>query len=251
MIRSPRLFLMIPLGVLFSLMLLAYRAGFISVSADEFAKTVIASRGLSEPRVWFDPTNIWMPLHLILIAGASLITNDLLLASRVVSITFGVLLLISLSRIGRQSGGSFGAGIAAILGASHPLVVLLSATAMVDICYTSMFMLGLSFYLRFARDSRDSAINLFAACGCFTIACAFHYNAWVAVLPLAPFLLRDFYYSCLPPRILVLSLLVLGSAPLAWIAWSWMQSGHLLAFFDQHKAFRRRFLGLSRLVPVT
>ena len=100
------------------------------------------------------------------------------------SICFGVLLVVAVWGIGRQYGGVWGGALAAILGATHPLVVLLSATAMVDICYVATFMLGVRLYLRVCHSSNPSSIDLLAACGVFTRrvkAQAFHYNAWIVV----------------------------------------------------------------------
>ena len=231
--------LTIALGGLLSLILYAYRAGFVSVSCDEFAKTVIACRGLGQPSEWFD--GVWLPLHLALLAVTSLLTGDLLLASRLVSISFGVILVVALWGIGRQSGGNFGGALAAILGATHPLVVLLSGTAMVDICYVSMFILGLSFYLRVSYSPHPDPIDLFKACGLLTLACAFHYNAWIAVLLLVPFLLRDLYRAYLPRQVVATSLLLLGSFPFAWVAWNWVHSGHPLAFFAKHSEYSATF----------
>ncbi len=188
---------LIPLAsvaVLISLILYGYRAGFLSVCCDEFAKTVIAQRGLKHPLDWFN--GIWMPLHFALIAASNFLTGDLLLSSRLVSTVFRI--LSWLWGIGRQFGGNIGGGLAAILGATHPLVVLLSGTAMADICYVSTYMMGLMFYLKFAHADALLSIHLFAACGFMTLACAFHYNAWLAVILLLPFLLRDLYQlACL------------------------------------------------------
>jgi 4-amino-4-deoxy-L-arabinose transferase-like glycosyltransferase len=227
--------LMIPLGALLSMVLYAWSTGFISVSCDEFAKTVIASRGLSHPSEWF--TGIWLPLHFVLIAGTSLVTGDQLLAARLVSIAFGVLLILALFGIGRQFGGNLGGALAAIVGATHPLVALLSATAMVDICYVAMLMMGLRFLLKVHHSPVANPIDRFVSCGFLTLACAFHYNAWIAVVILAPFLVRSLYRTELRPSIVLGSLLILGSVPCAWVVWNWVHRGKPLAFFSNHSEY--------------
>jgi len=230
---------MIALGVLLALILHSYSRGFLSVTADEFAKTVHARLGLRQPLFWFQ--GIWLPLHLMLIAATSLVMGDFFLASRLVSIVCGAVLVLALWGIGRQLGGNLGGGLAAVLGASHPLVVLLSATAMADICYVSMYMLGLSFYLKFSQSPRSNPTDLLAACGLLTLACAFHYNAWIAVVLLVPFLLRDLYRSSLSPLIVAISVVLLGSIPLGWVAWNWVRTGHPLAFFTNHSEYSASF----------
>jgi 4-amino-4-deoxy-L-arabinose transferase-like glycosyltransferase len=229
----------IPLAALAALILYAYSTGFISVSCDEYDKTLTACRGLSDPSLWF--ARVWLPLHFPLIAGTSLLTGDLLLAGRLVSITFGAFLIVALFGIGRQFGGNPGGAFAAILGATHPLVALLSATAMVDICYVSTFIMGLRVYLKFHHSERPGPTELFAACGLFTLACAFHYNAWIAVLVLVPFLLRRLYLSGLRAPIIAGSLVVLGSVPCAWVGWNWAQTGKFLGFFSHHSEYSAHY----------
>ena len=141
--------LMIAMGALVCLIVWAYSAGFVTVSADEFAKTVIAVAGITHPRMWFGQT--WMPLHLCLIAMASALTDDLMLASRLVSIGFGLVLVIALWDLGRRFGGDLAGGLSAVFCATHPLVVLLSGTGMADICYVALLSCALSVYLRFAE----------------------------------------------------------------------------------------------------
>jgi len=111
-------------GGLASLVVYAYSKGFLSVSADEFAKIIIARRGFDDPSLWFN-NDVWLPMQFLVLAAADCVTGDLLLASRLVSLAFGVLLVVTLWDIGRQSGGEFGGALAALLGSTHPLVVLL------------------------------------------------------------------------------------------------------------------------------
>lgn len=163
-IKSRYAGLMIAFGGLILLILYAYHKNLIAISADEFAKIHTARLGLGDSAVWFNPRGVWMPLHLILIGVTSLFANDWLIAVRIVSIAFGLVLVLAIWDIGRQLGGDRCGAIAAILGATHPLACLLSATAMADICYVSMFMMGLSFYLRFsARRASALEILLWAA----------------------------------------------------------------------------------------
>jgi hypothetical protein len=238
-IASRSAILVVALGGLIALILQGYSAGFLSVSADEFAKTLTAAEGLVHPSAWFK--GVWMPLHFVFIAGAGVLTNDLLLGSRLVSIGFGMVLVAALCGIGHQFGGNKGAALAAILGATHPLVVLLSGTAMVDICYVATYMLGVRFYLRAAHSERPRRLDFLVACSLLTTACAFHYNAWIAVILLVPFLVRDLYLGRLPRRVVVAGLAIVGSLPLAWVGWNWAQSGDPLAFFTKHSDYSATF----------
>jgi hypothetical protein len=230
---------MVPLLGLLALVLYSYSRGFITLTCDEFAKTAIASRGLSAPSEWF--TGIWLPLHFALIAATSVLTGDLFLAARLVSIAFGALLVLALWAIGRQFGGNLGGALAATLGASHPLVVLLSATPMVDICYVSMLMTGLALYLKFYHSSPANPHDLYRACVALTLACAFHYNAWIAALIFVPFVLRQLYRGEARPTVVALSLFLLASVPSAWVVWNWVHTGRPLAFFSNHSEYSAHF----------
>jgi hypothetical protein len=233
-------YLLVALSGLFLLILYAYSTGFLSVSCDEYAKGVLAGEGLKRPNAWL--TGVWLPFHLGLIGVTSVVTGDLWLASRLVSMFSGVVLVVSLWRIGRLLGGELAGGLAAALAATHPLVVLLSATAMVDIVYVALVVLALSLYLRFSYAETPRAINLFGACGALTIACGCHYNAWIAVAVFLPFLLRDLYRATLPRRVVLCALVLLGSVPAAWIAWNYrVHSGNPLFFLTQHTNYSANF----------
>jgi hypothetical protein len=238
-IRAACATLLPAIAVLLTLIFCSYRAGFISVSCDEFAKMMIASRGLDQPSQWF--AYVWLPLHLVMIGVTSLATGDLFLASRLISIIFGIVLVVALWGIGRQLAGVWGGALAAILGATHPLVVVLSATAMVDICYVATLVLGVSFYLRFSHAQAPRPRTLFAACSLFTLSCAFHYNAWIAVLLMVPLLLRDLVVGRVSRPIMVAGLVIVGSVPCGWIGWNWIETGNPLAFFSAHSDYSANF----------
>jgi hypothetical protein len=241
--RSPRpvawLAPTIAVGGLVLLVLYAYSAGFLSVSADEFARIIVGRRGMNEPWVWFD--EIWLPLHFVCLGVTSLLTGDLLLASRLVSIAFGTLLVVALWQIGQTFAGESGGGFAAFLGATHPLVVLLSATAMSDICYVALTMLALRYYLKAATSADPDPTSRIVTCGLLTVACGFHYNAWVASVLLVPFLLYDRARGVVSSRVLLSSLLLLSALPLGWMAWNWMHKGHALAIYGEHAGSTAKF----------
>src|SRR4051794_34461864 len=116
-VRSRWAVLIIGVGGLLALISLAYSLGFVSVSADEFGKTLLACEGLRTPSAWF--RGIWMPPHLMLIAVTGLVSGSPFLASRLISIFFGSLLIAAVVGIGRQIAGNRGALIAAVLTATH------------------------------------------------------------------------------------------------------------------------------------
>lgn len=221
-------------AVLVGLVLHAYLTGLGSVAADEFAKAIVAVRGLHQPSLWFDGT--WMPSHYFLIALGYLLTGNLLVATRLISVCFGVLLIVSLWRVVRQADGEIGAAIALFLAATHSLVVLLSATGMADIAYVSLLVCGAGLYVRSTTHLHSRRMFL-ASCTALTLACAFHYNAWIAVVAFVPFVLFDLQAARHSGKAVVAGLLILGSVPAIWIVWNWFSLGDPTAFLAAHREY--------------
>lgn len=213
-------------GFLVTLVFYVYARGFISLSADEFAKAVAAWDG---PRTWF--SLIWLPGHFPLIRMAYIVIGDLLTASRFVSILGGVVVVFGVYRLSRQMGAIWAGGIAAMLCATHPLVVLLSATGLVDIVYTGPFILGLSYYVQ-----RPLALSQFyVACTLFAVSCAFHHNAWLAVVPVGAAISFDFILGQRNNRLnLFVGLCIIALVPVAWCTWNLLQYGSPLSFLQGH-----------------
>src|SRR5262245_49277023 len=132
-------------------------------------------------------------------------------------------------RLCKQIGDSWAGGIAAALCATHPLVVWLSATGLVDILYTATFFLGLSYYVQQPR----TASHLYIACALFALSCTFHYNAWLVVAPLGAVIAFDIWGR--RNRLsLSLGLCTIVVVPLAWCIWNWLRDGDFFAFLHEH-----------------
>jgi len=225
-LQLERVVSVVSIGCLLALVFYVYARGFISLSVDEFSKVMVAWRGLQAPRVWF--SWLWLPGHFLLLAIAYIGIGDLLTASRVVSILGGVVVVFGMYRLCKQIGDSWAGGIAAALCATHPLVVWLSATGLVDILYAASFFLGLSYYVQQPR----TASHLYIACALFAISCAFHYNAWVAVAPLGAVIAFDIWRR--RDRLsLSLGLCMIVVVPLAWCIWNWLRDGDFFSFLHQ------------------
>jgi hypothetical protein len=225
----------IAIATLVSLIACGFSAGFVTVGPDEYAKTLVASNGLRQPSLWF--AEVWLPFHFILIAATSLVTHESFVASRLVSVFFGGILIAAVWRIGRQMGGDRAGGFAAMVAATHPLVLLHSATAMVDICYVALCILGVGLYLEALHSPRRRPYMYLTSCLSLTLACGFHYNAWIVVLLMIPIVLWALYQANLPRALVTAGLLILISFPLGWVCWYWIHSGHPLEFFSKHKDY--------------
>ena len=76
------------------------------------------------------------------------------------------------------------------------------STGLFDILYVAIFILGLSYYGQWQRSCGLSA--LFVACLLFALACAFHYNSWLAVLVVGTLISYDLILANSQDRLHVL-----------------------------------------------
>ena len=216
---------------LVGLVLRMYAGGFLSLSADEFGKVTLAWIGLNKPAMWFNAP--WLPSHFPLLAGAYLLIGNLLIASRLVSILFGIVAIIAIYRLGCHLKEESVGGLAAILAATSPLTVWLSATGLVDILYVALFIFGLSYYVQWQRSGGLYA--LYVACTLFAVSCAFHYNAWLAGMAVGLLLGYDLVWGQNRNRLhVLLGLGILSIVPIAWCAGNWISEGDPLAFLYKH-----------------
>lgn len=208
-----------------------YAGGFISLTADEFGKASLAWIGLNDPTMWFQ--HIWLPAHFPLLAAAYVTIGDLLMASRLVSVLCGFVAIIAIYRLGHYYRDAGVGALAAILMATSPLTVWLSATGLVDILYVAFFVLGFSYYIQWQRCR--GLFALYIACGLFALSCAFHYNAWLAVMAVGMLLIYDLLCSSSRERLHgFLGLCILALVPVLWCAWNWFAHGDPLDFLHGH-----------------
>ena len=134
-------------------------------------------------------------------------------------------------RLSKQMDAGWAGAIATILCATHPLVVLLSATGLVEVLYAGAFILGLSYYVQRPR----TLSQFYVACALFALSCTFHYNAWLAVAPVGAAMLLDFIRGKESERSsLFVGLCIIASFPVAWFIWNWLQHGSPLSFLNVH-----------------
>ncbi len=85
--------LLIPIGLVslvsgrLFLQVMLYRFGFMSLSADEFGRTVLAARWARDPHaVW---SGVWLPFHMYLFGAALRLKWEMLYVPRIIVTVFG------------------------------------------------------------------------------------------------------------------------------------------------------------------
>lgn len=134
-----------------------YRNGFLSVSADEFARGIISARWSANPQIDSLPEIIviWLPLEKYINAVALWLWDDVIVAPRITAFLASCLLLVAFFFVVRDLFDSERVAIVAtVLLAFTPWFVWLSGTPMLEIYFLALFWAGLWFLVVWLRERR-------------------------------------------------------------------------------------------------
>ncbi len=246
--RVPLFFLaLVAARLLFQLHL--YRLGFVSLSADEFARGLRAlawSQHL-RPNVLADLAGPWPPFEKYLNGLAIWLLRDPYIAPRVTVFIASCLLLLALYFLIRQLlANRLIAVLAVLFFAAQPWFIWLSATPMLEIYYLACFLGGLYFLL--AWQQSGSGWGWLYAGFLFFLASGFHIQSWAQINLVNLFTLyflarwlrrRQF---ALAGRLALFWLLANGFI-LFWGAAEYLTTGHLFAILASHTDYSRWFYG--------
>jgi hypothetical protein len=229
------------------LQIFLYQIGFISVSADEFARGLIAGEWALHPRfnLAADMGGIWLPFEKYLNGSILLIWPDVIWAPRLTVFFFSCCLVVVVYLLVYRLFENFSiAVLASFFLVFQPWFVWLSGTPMLDMYFLACFFTGLLFLMVWFRRSRSG--YWFWAGVCFFFSSGFHLQGWLAInlvnlLTLIPFYQalrnRDFpqVFRLIGFYILGNSFILLGSAV------EFLQTGHILAFVSNHTSYAQWF----------
>lgn len=105
-------------------------------------------RGMGYVGIWHRPELLHPPLYSMLVAGATLVTRDSVLAARLVSLAAGTLLVVPVYLVTRRVYGHRVAFIAGSLIAFEPLLVALSVRELSVALFLTFFMFGVYWAMR-------------------------------------------------------------------------------------------------------
>jgi dolichyl-phosphate-mannose-protein mannosyltransferase len=171
------------IGLILTVQAITLARGFVSVSADEYSRVLLAASWAESPyfikRYILDVTNVWQPWHFYLLGLALRVHNDLFLTSRIVTRIFsmaslGMLYLLSRKLFNRRAA-LFSVLIAGLLRAH----VDLSLTPMVDVVFVTLLISFLYFFVVWL-DGRATGYLLLSAL-MLGMASSLRYDGWFAV----------------------------------------------------------------------
>jgi hypothetical protein len=226
-----------------------YNQGFVSVSADEFARGLRAldwSQHL-KIRLFSDLLSPWPPFEMYLNGLAVWLGGDPFLAPRVTVFAASCLLLVALFLLVHRLWDIWVvAALTVLFVAAQPWFIWLSGTPMLEVYYLACFFGGLYFLATWLRE-RAGMSWLYAGL-LFFLASGFHIQSWAQVnlinlltLPLFfQFVVQRQYKSA---GQLALLWLIGNSLVLFWGASEYAATGRLFAILANHTEYSLWFYG--------
>lgn len=232
------------------LQLALLRAGFLALTADEFARMLLAARWSQGPFVTWQ--GVWLPFHMYLYGAALWLFEDIWLTGRVVTAFLGLLsLLLMFLLVWRLSGSQRAALISVVLLGVNPLHLWLSSTPLTETAYLNFLLASaVGLVLFWQQDQRR---YLFLAAAALLLASGFRYEAWLAAAVFSGALLLKAVQAY---RFRELSrsraAWLLGAAalpwvfPVLWMAGNAAANGDPLYFLQTAGAYKRTWYGAGQ-----
>ena len=170
-----------------------YQQGFISVSADEFARGLRALTWSQAPRISpaADLISPWPPFEMYLNGTVLLIIDDVLLAPRLTVFLASCLLLVALFLLTDYLFNRITAVLTVIMVAVQPWVIWLSGTPMLEMYFLACFISGVYAIIIWLDQQRRFywiGAGLF-----FFLASGLHVQSWMLINLVNLFTLPYFY----------------------------------------------------------
>lgn len=218
-----------------------YSAGFTSLTADEFGRTVLAAQWAQEPfMLWNGP---WLPFQTYLYGIALKINWELIIVPRLITIFIGILsiIIMYLFTILLFDNKTIGF-ISAFLLAVNPAHIWLSSTPLTEIVHTLLIISSMLLFLYYIKNSKIQYLYLSSIVLAF--ANGFRYEAWMISLVYSLTLLgfgwiklRDEHLETKFVHLLIAACLP-WVFPIAWLAGNYFVTGDPLSGAKTVKLFR-------------
>jgi len=164
-----------------AIQIILYWHGFISVSADEFARGIRAAQWALQPRLdIFEAKEVWLPFEKYLNGSLLLVWPNVILAPRTTAFIASCLVVVALFWLVYYLFGKFSvAALASLFVVFQPWYAWLSGTPMLEMYYLACFLGGLLFLVVWLKDERRG-YWFWAGC-CFMLASGFHAQSWIMI----------------------------------------------------------------------
>jgi hypothetical protein len=249
-----KLLILLSLSLLVSgrvlLQLFLYRSGFISLSADEFGRTILAARWAQSPHtVWH---GVWLPFHMYIFGTALRIIWEMLYVPRIIVISLGAISILLMYMMASRLLESRRIGlISAFLLAANPIHVWLSSTPLTAIPNATLIFATVLSHILYLKRNEQKYIFF----GAFSLALAngFRFESWMFSIIYSISLVGngtllywrkelDFRQSLY----LVFGAIIPWLFPIAWIVGNYVETDNPLFFLEFVRSYKLTWYGQSR-----
>lgn len=215
-----------------------FSSGYYSISSDESARTLHAYEWYRTKTV---STEVWLPMHAIILGYSLGVSKDLITTPRLVSLIFSLLSIAGLALLTHQLFKNKIITLTAVLLYIFlPERIILSAVPLAEIIFICFIIYGSAFLMK--RINNKKSGDLLIASFFWAAAGALRYEGWIFS---ASILFYCFYeYRCrnLHLKYLLFISTILLSFPLYWVLMSYLQSGNFLGFLSStSEMFKAKF----------
>lgn len=223
--------------------------GFISVSADEFARGIRAAKWALRPRfdILADVKGTWLPLEKYLNGLSLHVWPDVIWAPRVTVFIASCLVLIALFVLVYDLFKNFSvAALASALVVFQPWYAWLSGTPMLEMYYLACFLGGLVLVVMWLRKA-CRGYWFWAGC-CFMLASGFHVQSWTFI-NLVNLIIASCLYKYVSQRrfrclLRLIGFYILGNSfIITFSIIEFLNTGRLFAFLANHTNYSKWFYG--------
>lgn len=236
-----------------ALLVLLYGGGFTALTADDFARVVVAARWAEDgAHVTHGP---WPPLQFWILGTALRVDWDLVWTPRAVAIVAGLIAIPLAYAIAARLGGRAAGCIAALALAASPSHVWLGATPLSEGLYGTLWLGAVLAAMRWTETRRGAA--LLVAALLLAAADGVRLEGWIVsalfvVLVLWRMLVDTRAGAGLRRRDVttaVLAVVIVAAVPIAWTVSDARASGTVLGFLREIERYKADFATRGRAFP--
>jgi hypothetical protein len=204
-----------------------------NAGGDALARAGLAEQWAHHPNLQVVFDGEWLPLHIWLGGCVTLLLGNAELASRLLSVFFGLASLWLVWKIARTIYGETAAILSLAVFAFYSLHIGYSSVSSSEASYLFFVLAGLACFFTFQDTDKLSWLALSGIC--LTLSAAIRYEAWVIMLGMGLVLLgvptkvlhEEFWHTKQLSRLIIFALTA-GSWPVFFMAYSWVKWGHPL-----------------------
>ena len=229
------------------LQILVYRHGFLSLTADDFGRVLLADHWSKTNLInWFGN---WLPVYLVFFGSFLKVFRDLLWTPRLIAAGCGIAALVMMYFLCAQLfKNSLVALLSMFLFAVSPAAIWLSSTPLTEMPYTLLVLVFLTAFIRYWETDRYRYLILSALI--LSLASGLRFEAWVLTglfgLLLFGRIARRVHQKKLQRREWVLaslSILIVGIVPVLWSLGNYLHYGDPFFYFSDIKSYKSIWYG--------